>query len=159
MTDSEPPQYLLAAFRALPPWRYDRGFSAEDWERYAYAARLVQNSEPDRVEDALRRFLDEADGFTGAENETRLFLLLRFVFDLPESAPSEQRRTFKGWVNWPAPDAEGNVNLSWPVSWRTGEPTLISRFEGSEGPRYAAVEEYRHLLGHFPFRDLRTSRG
>lgn len=148
MTDTATVQSLLAAFRALAPWRYDRDLSAEEWGRYADAARLVQAAEPAEVERALSRFLDEGDD----DNETRLFLLTRVVFDLPERAPSAERRTYKGWINWPEPDGEGNVNLSWPVGWRDSRPSLLARYEGSEGPRYAAVEEYRHLLSRFPFR-------
>jgi hypothetical protein len=157
MTGSATVQDLLAAFRALPPWPSDRDLSDEDWLRYVNAARLVQHSEPADAKRALARFLDEAEGFAGVENETRLFLLLRVVFDLPDRAPADQRRTFKGWVNWPEPDTEGNVNLSWPVSWSAGQPILLARFEGADGPRYAAVEEYRHLLARFPFRELGTA--
>jgi hypothetical protein len=159
MTDSAAVQDLLAAFRALPPWHSDRGFSDEDWQRYLDAAHLVQHSEPADVEHALARFLDEADGFTGVENETRLFLLLRVVFDLPERVPAGERRVFKGWVNWPEPDAEGNVNLSWPVSWQGGRPVLLARFEGADGPRYGAGEEYRHLFASAPVRELGTAGG
>jgi hypothetical protein len=152
MTDSSTVRSLLAAFRALAPWPSDRDLSAEEWGRYADAARLVQAADPAEVERALVRFLDEASADAGNDNESRLFLLTRFVFELPERAPSAERRVFKGWVNWPEPDGEGNVNLSWPVGWRDGRPFLLARYEGSDGPRYAAVEEYRDLLSRFPFR-------
>lgn len=159
MTDSAAVQSLLIMFRVLAPWHNAQDFSEEAWRRYMNAARLVQNSEPGEVELALARFLDEADGFTGVENETRLFLLMRIVFDLPDRAPADQRHIFKGWVNWPALDAEGNVNLSWPVDWQDGRPVLLTPFEGADGPCYGAVEEYRYLLTRFPFRKLRTANG
>ena len=146
-------------FRVLAPWHNAQDFSEEGWRHYMNAARLVQNSEPEEVELALAQFLDEADGFTGVENETRLFLLMRIVFDLPDRTPADQRRIFKGWVNWPNLDAEGNVNLSWPVDWQDGRPVLLAPFEGADGPRYGAVEEYCYLLAHFPLRDFRTTNG
>ena len=152
MTESAAVESLLAAFRTLAPWGSASDFSTEEWRRYADAARLVQNAAPGEVKSALVRFLDEADGFLAAENETRLFLLMRVVFDLPSRAPVDQRRAFKGWANWPAPDAEGKVKLSWPLDLRDGRPTLLAHFEGADGPRYAAVEEYYYLLARFPFR-------
>lgn len=159
MTDSAAVHSLLPLFRVLTPWHNAQDISEEGWQRYRNAARLLQSSKPEEVEIALARFLDEADGFTGVENETRLFLLMRIVFHLPDHAPADQRCIFKGWINWPAIDAEGNVNLSWPVHWQDGRPVLIAPFEGAEGPRYGAVEEYRHLITHFPFRELRTADG
>lgn len=153
MTDSATIQGLLAAFRELPPWR-GTDLSAEDRRRSARTARHMQNSDPADAERALALFLDEAGGFTGVENETRLFLLMRFVFDLPDRVPASQRRVFKGWINWPAPDAGGIVNLSWPINWQHGQPTILAPYAGAEGPRYGAIEEYRYLLGHFPFRKI-----
>lgn len=145
---------LLAAFRALTPWTYDGHPAGAEWRAYLDAARLVQQSTPTDVERALARFLDEPDNLGGAENETRLFLLMRVVFDLPDRAPVGQRRVFKGWINWPEPDAEGHVSLTWPVAWQEGRPSLLARHEGSEGRPYAAVEEYRHLRAQFPLRRL-----
>lgn len=159
MIDSATVQSLLAAFRMLTPWHYDQDFTAEDWMHYIDAGSLVQASESVNVEHALARFLDEADGFTEVENETRLFLLMRVVFDLPNCAPVDQRHVFKGWINWPTPDTEGNVNLSWPVDWQDSQPALLAHFEGADGPRYAAVEEYRYLLAHFPLRRLQAAKG
>lgn len=147
-------QSLLDLFRSLAPWSDARAFSTEALGHYINAARLVQSSEPGEVESALAGFLDEADGFTGGDNETRLFLLMRIVFDLPDRAAADQRHIFKGWVNWPAPDAEGKVSLSWPVDWQAGRPTLLAPFEGAEGSPYRAVAEYRDLLARFPFRQL-----
>lgn len=154
MTDAARIQTLLASLRSLAPWGTDPDFVAEDWRNYIKAARLVQNSEPADVKRGLAVFLDEPDDLTGVENETRLFLLMRVVFDLPDCSPVDQRRVFKGWVNWPPPDAEGNVSLSWPVDWQNGRPALLAPFAGADGPRYGAIDEYCFLHAHRPFRNL-----
>jgi hypothetical protein len=112
----------------------------------------VQDADPADVDRALEAFLARASGFEGAEDETRLFLLMRVVFDLPEQAPEEERRSYKGWVNWPPPGADGTVSLAWPLTFAAGDPALVDPYEGSEGPRYAAVSEYRHLLERYGFR-------
>jgi hypothetical protein len=143
---------LTAAFRTLAPWTQADDLSSAEWDRYLSVAGEVARADPADVEPALAEFLGERSGFEAAEDETRLFLLLRVVFDLPEQAPESERRSFKGWVNWPPPDADGNVSLSWPITWDAGRPTLVAPYEGSEGRPYNAVGEYRHFLERFPFR-------
>jgi hypothetical protein len=146
---------LLSAFASLAPWPPRGDLSDEEWDRYIAAAREVQASGPGEVERALADFLDAGDD----DAETKLFLLSRIVFDLPERAPAEERRTWKGWINWPDPAPDGTVNLSWPVRWDGSRPALEAGFEGAEGPRYAAVEEYRDLRERFALRELREVAG
>jgi hypothetical protein len=144
---------------SLPPW--GRGdFNNDDWEKYMKVARMIQASDPATVEAVLEQFMHEAitEEFRGHEAESKLFLLMRVVFDLPETAPEHERRSFKGWVNWPVADAGEEVNLAWPLSWRSGRPQLLSSYEGSEGLPYAAALEYQHLRDHYPFRDLPEAR-
>ena len=144
---------LLAAFRSLPPWGAADPGPAE-WQKYHEAAALVQSADPAELDQALMTLLNEAGGEAGAANESRLFLLSRFVFDLPARAQAQRRRVFKGWINWPEPDPEGMIDLAWPVRFGPGGPSLLAPFAGSEGPRYGALEEYHHLREHFGWRDL-----
>ena len=88
------------------------------------------------------------------QDETRLFLLQRVVFDLPESAPESERRPFKGWVNWPAPGLDGTVSIAWPISWSGGRPALVDPYVGSEGRPYDAAAEYRHFRENYSLRAL-----
>jgi hypothetical protein len=150
---------FLSAFRRLTPWRHDSRFSEEDISAYERAARLVQRASPADVARALREFQAQSDPATRIDDETRLFLLLRFLFDLPEHAPAAQRRSYWGWVNWPAPDAAGNVNLSWPLSFDGERPVLLAGFEGAEGSTDAVAEEYEDLRTRFPLRKLPPERG
>jgi hypothetical protein len=145
---------LEVVLSALAPWPSAGDLSTEQWERYIEAARELQQADPGDTERTIAEFVGRRSGFDAAEDETRVFLLLRVVFDLPERAPADERRAYAGWVNWPPPDADGNVNLSWPITWETGRPALIAPYEGSEGESYAAPEEYRYLRTNFRFRAL-----
>jgi hypothetical protein len=138
----------------LVPWTSANDLSPQAWDRYVAAARAVQRAAPAEVERAIQDVLATGSDAREGDDETRVFLLLRVVFDLPERAPADERRSYKGWVNWPAPDGDGCVSLAWPIAWRDGRPALVAGYEGSEGPRYAAVAEYRHLLDRYAFRDL-----
>jgi hypothetical protein len=147
---------LIKRLHSLAPWQNQVEFTADEWERYIELARLVQATDPDTVEAALDEFVRQVSQqpFTEYEGDSKPFILMRVVFELPERASADERRSFKGWVNWPDADANNQVNLSWPVSWAGGSPKLISTYEGFEGLPYAAGMEYRHFLQNYPYRKL-----
>lgn len=140
----------------LRPWSCGSDFTNADWENYVQVARIVQRTDPQVVEEALASFVKAAgrEPFTGYDSESKPFLLMRVVFDLPETAPAMARVPYKGWINWPPADTQENVSLAWPISWRSGMPALVAPYEGSEGHPYAAAAEYRHLRATYPFRAL-----
>lgn len=147
---------LTTLIQSLRPWSQREGFTDADWKNYVDVAKIVQETDPRTVEAALDQFVRAAtqEPFTGSEGESKPFLLMRVVFDLPEAAPERLRRSFKGWTNWPRADAQGAVSLAWPISWRSGKPELVASYQGSEGMPYAALAEYHYLRGHFPYRRL-----
>lgn len=149
-------EQLVAAIDALPSWPTQPDFSPDEWESYIETACLIQQAQPATVEAALDKFIARGvqNVSTTDESESKPFILLRVVFDLPESVPALLRRSFKGWVNWPPPNANGEVNLAWPVSWQTGQPQLSAGYVGSMGLPYDASQEYRHLLTNFSHRQL-----
>lgn len=156
MEDSHTADELINRISELPAWTIQGDFSDGEWERYLDVAKLLQGTDPQIVEEALDRFVSgtSRDAYSGFEPESKAFILMRLVFDLPETAPAEQRRSFKGWINWPEPDSGGSVSLAWPVSWSTGRPRLVAAYEGSMGKPYAASLEFRYLLDRFPYRPL-----
>jgi len=144
---------LLGSLRA---WSQRDSFTEADWKNYMKVAEVAQKIDPQEVEAALDRFVKGAtlEPFAGYESESKPFLLMRVMFDLPEVVSQQSRLIFKGWVNWPQPDSQGNVSMAWPLSWRSGRPELVAAYEGSEGKPYSAAAEYRYLRQHFPYRRL-----
>lgn len=147
---------LIQRLHALPPWTTKDAFGDREWSDYIEVARLVQQSSDADVVAALDAFISQtiSEPYAGHTGESKPFLLMRVAFDLPESAPGSERFIFKGWTNWPEPDADGNLNLAWPLSWAFGQPRLLSDYEGSEGRPYAAAAEYGLLRRTFPPREL-----
>jgi hypothetical protein len=152
---------LAAMFGSLRPWSRSSDFRDQDWENYVRVARRVQQTDSQVVEAALDSFVkaEANDAVTDYTSESKPFLLMRVVFDLPESAPVGDRWQRKGWNNWPKPDEDGRVSLAWPISWQSGKPELVASYEGSEGPPYSAVADYRHLRTSYPFRVLNAPSG
>jgi hypothetical protein len=148
---------LKAMLDSLRPWTRRSDFTEADWQDYIRVGRAVQQADPQVVEEALVLTRTDQETSLDYTTQSRPFLLMRVVFDLPESAPPEERAIYKGWTNWPKPDAQGKVSLSWPISWRSGKPELLASYEGSEGKPYGAVPEYRHLRSKYSLRDLRPA--
>ena len=149
-------QEIIDHINALPVWTSQHSFTDQDWDKYIEVARIIQSTDTDTVEDALVEFIQRAlqEAYEGYESESKPFILMRVVFEIPETANEDKRFSFKGWSNWPEPDANNEVNLSWPVSWEGGRPKLLAPYEGSMGRPYAAAAEYRFLLQNFPYRKL-----
>jgi hypothetical protein len=147
---------LVGLLDSLPPWSHDEDISEAGWAAYVEAARRFRQTDPEVAAAALDRFVEQAAGeeFTGSESESKPFLLMRVLFELPEQAPESERVSFKGWTNWPRADERGQVSLSWPISWERGKPELTARYDGSAGRPYAASMEFRALRERFPYRDL-----
>jgi hypothetical protein len=147
---------LIESFDRLSPWTTPEDFGEREWKDYIKVAQVIQKSEPETVKSALTDFMKKAinEEYKGYESESKIFLLMRIAFDLPEEAPEKARFSFKGWENWPEPDDQGYVSLAWPISWGGNLPKLEASYEGSMGQPYRAVEEYQYLLDHFNYRNL-----
>jgi hypothetical protein len=140
----------------LRPWSGDGIMSPSDWRSYITVARQLQNESLDGAKAVITEYeaLAEERGDSMINVESRLFLLLRVVFDLPEQAPESNRRLFIGWTNWPEVDRSGNVNMAWPVKWTNGVPSLMAKCHGRLGPPYDAIGEFSHFHRYYRLRKL-----
>jgi hypothetical protein len=140
----------------LTPWSSYRDFSRREWNLYVESARKVQESETFVVEEVFEKFIRNNinKNFDGYDYDSCLFILLRIVFDLPEIAPLDKRKIYKGWTNWPKEDDKGNVNLKWPVGENEMGYFLMDYYIGSEGKPYDSVSEYKYFIKNYTFRNL-----
>jgi hypothetical protein len=169
------PSKLAALLAQVDPWPGTQtNYSADSWTRLILAAEVVQDSRPQDVETAFYDYQLEGciDGefqvcpYRKTEEDTKLFLLLRVVFDIPEAVSNHgQQVTFFGpWVGrWMPPNGEissdgHTINLCWPLKWQSGYPVLVSGWKAIQGvdARYNAKTEYRFLRHRYRMRDLST---
>jgi len=141
----------------LEPWTSSTNYSPAGWKQLVETAKSFQKVTPKLASDALNEHLNrysrKADQL--AVEQGKVFLLLRVIFELPESVSAAQRLTFARWPQARSDtNANGTVNLSWPLSWQQGKPQLIAGREGSAGPNYSPAEEYAYLRYRFKYRDL-----
>ena len=152
---------LVRLISSLPPWPVYTAntFSEDEWQRYISVASEVQKLKPSVVSSALDEYMAaiiHSPGFDIRDGEeSKPYLLMRFVFVLPEAARSQDEHCFKLWDNWTmSKGPDGKVNLAWPLSWQSGRPEFVGLRLGSEGHPYAARAEYEYLLARFRFRRL-----
>ena len=144
----------------IEPWPSSTNYSAAGWQHLIAAARTFQKTDSKLIDAALKEYLQKYAGRPELVSEqSKVFLLLRAVFDLPEDAHGVAEHPFSDWNRGQAGlNAGGTVNLDWPLSWSQGGPRLVAGRDDSGGGHYSAREEYDYLRYHFPFRDFSKIR-
>jgi len=135
-------------------------YSKNNWDQLISLAKIVQRCDPESVQNVFSSYQKSYadDLMVEPFNDSKLYLLMRVTFELPERVDFPDARVQGGgWVsNATEYNKDGTVNLAWPISWNNGNPKLISGFIGIQGMsnRYDAAAEYRGLYEAFPRRNL-----
>jgi hypothetical protein len=168
----------------IDPWPSGNlKYSKVSWEHMFSAAKYIRGCDPESVFKTLhtyenkypyRRAQFDLDSLPGhklpsnsseelgkldktIEEDTKIFLLMRVLFNLPEHATSRPR--FYPWhENHTDLDSNGTVNVAWPITWKSGNPQLVTGETGIQGvvDLYLPAEEYDYFLRHYPMRELTT---
>lgn len=86
-------------------------------------------------------------------NMSRLFLLNRYIFNIPESIPFDAP-AFGGWVGVPIKNKI--INRLWPLTVnKDGVIMIDGEFGGYFGPDYRAVEEFDYFQEKFATRSFK----
>jgi hypothetical protein len=138
----------------LPPWS-SNDFTKDEWASYFRCAKYIQQLTDAEItqllEDIQRQFTSEIDG---DDLQSKLFIFLRLLFDIPARGDIITRKSFMGWENWPSADYSGQVNLTWPIAWKNKQPFLESPYEGSMGKPYALTNEFVYFKELYPYRTI-----
>lgn len=151
---------LADILSAVEPWpEHDFGWhnhppnlSKSSWDALVLAATIIQSFKPEMLEWTLRNYQTTNDRGSRLD-DSKLLLLMRVAFDLPEAGLRNDWTGFGGWRDWSGSDNLA-TNLAWPISWNAGQPSLVVGFTAFQGPRYDAALEYRYLYQKYGFRDL-----
>lgn len=141
----------------IEPWRSSKAYSSADYRILVAVAREIQNADSAEVEAALNRFMEKHSAHM-SEDYTEMskpFLVLRVVFDLSENSRIDPKLNVMSWLSVRDEiNADGSINLAWPLSFRSGKPVLKSRFRGLVGPPYDPVTEFRVMRAACSFRKI-----
>lgn len=151
-------QELAQILRSVEPWPDEAAdYSVASWRALITAARALQGKSALSVEKALRKYQEDYASRPAVKEDTKLLLLMRVIFELPEKLPYKTRDQvqFGGWLSMGTDiNSDGSINVAWPISWDHRGPSLIAGFSGLQGRRYDAAEEYRYFRSKYPMRNL-----
>jgi hypothetical protein len=167
--------HLEALMRPIEPWPgWGTNYSRSNWVLLVAAAKVIQGSSAATVGKALERYQmgnstnrDLQPLSKELDNDTKLYLLMRVVFDLPEALQLPKKRLPFAFGCWAGlflkqdgeTNTDGTFNLAWPIRWNRGHPALLAGWIGYEGPRYHAAGEYHYFRQKYRFRDLSSFSG
>jgi len=155
----------MGLFSTLDPWPIEADYSEKAWRRMFAVAAVLQEVDPDVVERALWEFVRQADELPptsdaegGVPGWSKVFVLLRVAFDLPEAQGPMTSAYRGGWMGVTFEEPHRTVwarDLAWPVRWVGGRPQLAAGLTGYKGPPYMPDAEYRYFREQFEFRKLK----
>ena len=126
----------------MPAWSEVATGDRQGLRQVEEAVRRIGGFGLDAVKDGLRRFVAVRRGAPGGldvADMSKLYVLVRYVFDAPPSAPKGRPR-FGSFLG--VPETDDTVDELWP--WELGpegEPHLTGFFRGYVGESYLPLEE------------------
>lgn len=147
LSDTNPTVSLI---ERLPAWTGMKLGSTES-VRMMSALEEIDKQETTVLREAVqcyweREVLGKADSL---EAESRLFILNRFIFNLPRVVDGRTIRIYGGWEGLPIHADGTSVDLAWPFASRSGRLTLVGTYEGYCGDVYLALHEFDAFNSRF----------
>jgi len=148
---------LESRMAQIEPWGSSTAYSEAGWKHLIQTARACQEASSAltaaALEEHLQSFSAKPDDLPIAQG--KVFLLLRVMFDLPDSTPAGPGVSLAGW-NRGGTDVnpDGTFDQAWPLLWNQGRPRLVSGRNGAAGAEYSAAKEYAMLRYRFKYREL-----
>ncbi len=158
----------------LPPW--PGKVSENTREAYPFdqmrqiAHRLLEQPEQDRrqVIAAYHTYIklcDYESSPAAARPASKLYVLLRLLFDVSEDYPRDQAKFFGAWTILrmednsqimlpPTSEDERTINLLWPLGYENGRLVLKGAVVSNRGFTYDGLGEYDYFVARFPFRAM-----
>lgn len=99
----------------------------------------------------------EADNSFDITSKSRLYVLNRYLFNVPSKA-SFEGTAFGGWAGVPYDEIENTINWMWPLSTdNNGNLQLTGRFRGYYGPPYLVIQEFDYFNERFGRRQIKAN--
>lgn len=89
---------------------------------------------------------------------SKLYLLLRLLFQVPEEHPSDDSRFFGDWIGIPAGPHQRDpdntfTNLLWPLGYEDHNLVLKASYLNYRGFPYSGLAEYDYFSSRFQLRE------
>lgn len=142
--------YLI---QSIPSWLggYDKSKTADLIQIGAKLSVLTDHE----IRDGIQEF---SSVYSGANDYlwqiSKVYLLLRVLFDVPANIPINQAKVFGGWGH-PSAGTGNTFNLLWPLEMSMDSTlNVVGGFSGYYGAPYDAVGEYDYFSEGFGRREI-----
>lgn len=151
--DSNKLDYTGKLIYRLKAWDY----ATTSTELVNTARQVQQTTNPSSLRNSLVNYENTFAG-TGeyVAQMSKVYLLLRVMYQLPQSMNSSNAKTFGGWIH-PSIANGSTYNMSWPVSVTqspNGIMVMIDKYRGFIGRGYNAAAELDYFNTNFDRRNL-----
>jgi hypothetical protein len=146
-TDADP---LLDLIYKIPAWTL--GYDSDKTERLTDIARQLSKVSTAQLRSLLSLFVQKESSI---DELSKVYLLLRVLYNLPEKADPKTVKVFGGWVLPSNNSLNVPYNLSWPIATTHNNLIIVSgTFYGYLGTPYVAVAEFDYFNQNFTKRVL-----
>jgi hypothetical protein len=156
MTETTPRiEALINVIAAIPPWTAGR-YDEVKTRALREAATQLASASLEELRGAVETYAQRhrlSDDAT--EKLSRLYLLLRVVFDVPCSIARQQAKVFGGWNHPSVGSDDPSFRLSWPIEVdQDGRLAVVGVYRSYRGRPYDAAGEFQYFAENF---ELRTT--
>lgn len=138
---------LITALENSPAWSDLEGEG--DATKLLVACETIADYDTAKIRSAVQTLMRDRSGTTGdyISKISRLYVLNRFLFDVPEFISNDEYEVF-GY--WNSPTRGDIVNVLWPLSVDSdGSLALTGRHGAFFGPGYDALGEFDYFHKRF----------
>jgi hypothetical protein len=151
---------LVEQISSMPAWSDFSSDNDEDRRQVIDILQTIARAPAERIRQAMEAYIEQtarAEAGYDVSAMSRLYILNRFVFNVPDKAELGRPR-FGSFFGIPS---EGNtVNELWPLSKGVdGRLVLDGDFGGYFGESYLAVQEFDHFNNEYGRRSVAPNVG
>lgn len=118
-------------------------------ELSTYETSILRKAIEQFISEERRREKDSSIDVVDVFNDlSKLFVLNRYIFDVPAKSSRQDSRSFGGF--WGVPGDDKEVNRLWPLGTTPdGELDLVGECQGYTGPPFRALAEFDYFNERF----------
>jgi hypothetical protein len=142
---------MLNALTAAPAWtRMSDPDRAGDRRRLSVALSFVAGHSLAQIRTVVQRYLKQSDfksGFQDIHAVSKLYVLNRYIFAVPDTENPDGVRFFGGFRG--EPENAGSMNMCWPLAVSGNDISIVGICHGYNGDYYDALEEFDYFRARY----------
>jgi hypothetical protein len=136
------------AIRTMPAWSSLSPGDTPGRRRLRARLELFKTFTLPAIRKGVQVYIDTTSRYEGygVPEMSRIFILNRFIFNVPSSVPRKKARFFGGWA---IPERPAAVNMLYPLAKAGADLRVTGAFDGYFGAPYDGLAEFDFFLEAF----------